>query len=97
MIDKKLRRFLEASEISYNAKSAVEVLDAVKSIKDPSEKLFIQGKWISWNPFQEDVLEVVENAINDAIAVLQFTPNAAFYREISTPLRIQKIRSIAGS
>ena len=86
IVDQKLRHLLETSTIFYHAKSASEVLDATKSMNDPSERLFFQRKWISQHPFQEDALDVVESAINDAITVSQFTPNATFYREISTPL-----------
>ena len=86
VVDQKLRRLLEADQVFYHAKSADEVLDATRSIEDPSERLFIQRKWVFQNPLQDDVLDVVETAINDAIAISEFTPNATFYREISTPL-----------
>ena len=89
-VDKKLRRLLEANIAFYHANSASEVLDATKSIEDPSERLFIQRNWISRHIFQDDVLDMVENAITDAITVSQFTPNATFYREISTPLPYSK-------
>ena len=92
VVDQKLRRLLEADQVFYHAKSADEVLDATRSIEDPSERLFIQRKWVFQNPLQDDVLDVVENAINDAITVSQFTPNATFYREISTPLPYSKNR-----
>ena len=90
IVDQKLRRLLEASRMFYDAKSASEVLEATKSIEDPSERFFIQRKWISQHPFRDDVLDMVENAINDAITVSRFTPNATFYREISTPLPYSK-------
>ena len=92
VVDQKLRRLLETNRVFYHAKSADEVLDATRSIKDPSERLFIQRKWILQNSLRDDVLDVVENAINDAITVSQFTPNATFYREISTPLPYSKHR-----
>ena len=86
IIDQKLRCLLEENRVFYNAKSAEEVLEATKLIEDPSERLFIQRKWIYQNSLRDDVLDVVENAINDAITVSRFAPNATFYREISTPL-----------
>ena len=83
---KKLRRFLEASEIFFHPKSAVEVLEATESIKDSSERLFIQRKWVARHPLRSDALDVVEFAVHDAISTPQFAPNASFYREISIPL-----------
>ncbi len=85
-VDLKLRSLLEASSISNHAKSASEVLEATKSMDDPNVRLYFQRKWITRHPFQDDALDVVESAINEAITVTQFTPNATFYREISTPL-----------
>lgn len=96
IVDRKLRRLLEESRMFYDAKSASEVLEATKSIEDPSERFFIQRKWISQHPFRDDVLDMVENAINDAITVSRFTPNATFYREISTPLPYSKEKERRG-
>lgn len=90
LVDKKLRHLLEANAVFYHAKSASEVLNATKSIEDPSERLFVQRKWISRNPFRDDILDIVENVIKDAITVPQFTPNATFYREISISLPYSK-------
>ena len=86
VVDEKVRRFLEASEIFFHPKSAVEVLEATESIKDSSERLFIQRKWVARHPLRSDALDVVEFAVHDAISTPQFAPNASFYREISIPL-----------
>ncbi len=90
LVDEKLRRLLDASEIFFHPKSATEVLEVSKSIKDPSERLFILRKWIARHPLRSDAIEVVEFAIHDAISTPQFTPNASFYREVSTPLPYAK-------
>ena len=86
VVDEKLRRLLEASEIFFHPKSAVEVLEATESIEDSSERLFIQRKWVARHPLRSDALDVVEFAVHDAISTPQFAPNASFYREISIPL-----------
>ena len=85
LVDEKLRRLLKASEIFFQPKSATDVLDATKGITDPSERLFIQRKWVARHPLRTDALDVVEQALADAIATTEFTPTASFYREISTP------------
>ena len=86
VVDEKVRRFLEASEIFFHPKSAVEVLEATESIKDSSERLYIQRKWVARHPLRSDALDVVEFAVHDAISTPQYAPNASFYREISIPL-----------
>ncbi len=82
LIDEKIQRFFNATKLSLNAKNASEVLSISADIKDPSEKLFILRKWIDQHRTEEDVLEVVETAINEAIVSSDFTPTASFYREI---------------
>ena len=77
---------MKVSRAFFHAKSAQELLDSTLSMEDPSERLFVLRKWISQHPFIKDALDVVESAINDAIRISEFTPNATFYREISTPL-----------
>ena len=86
LVDKKLRRLLEASEIFFQPKSAADVLQATHSITDVSERLFVLRKWVARHPLRNDALDVVEVAIHDAIASPQFVPTASFYRELSTPL-----------
>ena len=54
-------------------------------MNDTSERLYIQRKWIAQNPFAEDALCVARQALQDAIRITEFTPNATFYREITTP------------
>ena len=86
MVDEKLRRLLDASEIFFHPKSAADVLDVTHSISDSSERLFILRKWVARHPLRSDALDVVEVGIHDAIATPQFTPTAAVYRELSAPL-----------
>ena len=86
LVDEKLRNLLEASTVFYRAKDAAELLESTSSIEDASERLFIQRKWIGHHPLRSDVIDVIEIAVQDAIAESQFTPNATFYREVATPL-----------
>ena len=86
LVDKKLRDLLEVSRVVFNARSAEEVLESTSQIEDPGERLFIQRTWLSQHPTRDDAIDVVERAIHDAIAEIEFVPNATFYREISTPL-----------
>ena len=86
LLDKKLRQLLNASMVFYQEKTAQDVLDATASLDDVGERLFIQRKWASQNPMRLDAVEVMEAAVQDAIATPSFTPNATFYREIATPL-----------
>ena len=85
-VDEKLRRLLEASEIFFHPKSASEVLEVTKGIKEPTERLFILRKWVALHPLRNDAIDVVESVVRDAISTPQFAPNASFYREITTPL-----------
>ena len=84
--DEKLRKLLEASTAFYRVKDAAELLEFTRTIEDASERLFIQRKWISHHSLREDVIDVIEVTIGDAIAESQFTANATFYREVSAPL-----------
>ena len=86
LLDKKLRQLYSASMVFFQEKTAQDVLNAAASVDDVGERLFILRKWASQNPKQDDAIEVVESAIQDAIATPSFTPNATFYREIATPL-----------
>ncbi len=86
VVDEKLRHFLGAAKVFYGAKSAEQVLEATKGIEDPSERLFIQRKWLVAHPKRKDSIDLVENSINYAISTISYKPNAGFYREISTPL-----------
>ena len=86
IVDKKLHRLLKTSTIFFGEKTAREVLDATSLIDDVSARLFIQRKWISSHPFNEDTLDVVECALRDAISESDFVPTATFYREVATSL-----------
>ena len=90
VVDKKLQQFLSVSRAFFHTKSVQYLLDTTVSIDDPSERLFVLRKWISQHPFKKDALDVVESAINDAIRMSEYTPNATFYREIATPLPFAK-------
>ena len=54
-------------------------------MRDTTERLYVQRKWLSQNPFAPDAMNVAEQALQDAIGITEFTPNATFYREITTP------------
>ena len=90
MVNKKLQQFLSVSRAFFHTKSVQDLLDSTISIDDPSERLFVLRKWISQHPFKKDALDVVESAIDDAIRMSEFAPNATFYREIATPLPFAK-------
>ena len=85
-VDEKLRRLLEASEIFFHPKSATEVLEVTKGIREATERLFILRKWVTLHPMRTDAIDVVESIVRDAISTPQFAPNASFYREITIPL-----------
>ena len=82
----KLQKLIEAYTKSNDMKSGSEVLEAISNITDVSERLFLQRKWILQHSERDDALDVVQNAINEAISIVEYTPNATFYREIATPL-----------
>ena len=84
--DEKLRKLLEASAGFYRAKDAIELLEATRDIEDASERLFVQRKWITQHSRREDVIDVIEATVANAISESQFTANATFYREIVAPL-----------
>ena len=86
LVDEKVRRLLHTSAVFYHAKTATELLNAAVSIDDASERLFIQRKWVFYNPLADGVLDVVERTVHEAITAAEFTPTATFYREITTPL-----------
>lgn len=86
LVDDKVRRFIEATRLSYQSQTSEEILNATAAMDNPAEKLFVLRKWVAGHPREKNILAVVELAINDAITAPAFAPNATFYREISTPL-----------
>ena len=95
LVDRKLKRLLQASSAFHHAKSATELLESTDGIDDPTERLYIRRKWISNNPLRTDVLEVVDRVLGDAIKLIEFSPTATFYREVSMPLPYAKDRQKA--
>ena len=89
-LDRKLRQFLNASLVFYQEKTGQEVLEATDSVEDVGERLYIQRKWAARNPKRPGAILVVQAAVQDAITSASFTPNATFYREISTPLPFEE-------
>ena len=85
LADRKLQRLLHVTRAFFHAKSGEELLATTAEMGDVSERLYIQRKWIAQNPFAKDALLVAEQALQDAIRITEFTPNATFYREIATP------------
>ena len=86
VVDKKVQQLLKVTNAFFNAKSATELLEETSSTDDSGDRLFVLRKWLTEHPFEEDAIEVVEAAINDAIRASDFSPNATFYREITTAL-----------
>ena len=100
LVDERVQKFIDATKLSLTANSATEVLSLANRIEESSEKLFILRKWIDQHRTEDDVLEVVESAINHAILARDFTPTATFYREILEPLpyaadKIRRLKLIA--
>ena len=85
LADRKLQRLLQVTRAFFHAKSGEELLATTAEMGDASERLYIQRKWISQNPFAKDALLVAKHALQDAIRITEFTPNATFYREIAAP------------
>ena len=86
LVDERIQKFFTVTQRSLRAKSAAEVLDLTEEIDQVSEKLFILRKWINLHRTRNDILELVEKAINDAIGATDFIPTATFYREVLAPL-----------
>ena len=86
LADKKLQHLLTVTRAFFHAKSGEELLAITSEMTDTSERLYVQRKWLAQNPFAEDALDVAAQTVQDAIRVTEFTPNATFYRELSTPL-----------
>lgn len=86
VVDKKLKYLLRTAAVSTHAHTARKLLDATDDIDDASERLFVQRKWLLHNYKRSDAAQVLEKALNDALASSDYAPNASFYREISTAL-----------
>ena len=94
LADRKLQRLLNVTRAFFHAKSGEELLLITSEMTDTSERLYVQRKWIAQNPFAKDALGVAQQALQDAIRVTEFTPNATFYRELSTPFAYADDREI---
>ena len=86
LVDERIQKFFFSIQRSLRAKTSAEVLELTTEIEQASERLFILRKWIDQHRTRDDVLELVEKAINDAISATDFTPTATFYREVLAPL-----------
>lgn len=86
LIDNKLRQFLDAVGRVLEAKSASEMLSAIKTIQEPSQKLFVLRKWSLQNALEKDAILITEHAINLSIESTSSVPTADFFREVTTPL-----------
>lgn len=86
LIDNKLRQFLDTVGRLLEAKSAPQILNAIKTIQEPSQKLFLLRKWSLQNALQKDAILVTEHAIKLAIESTPSVPTADFFREVTTPL-----------
>ena len=90
LIDNKLRQFLDTVGRLLEAKSASEMLSAIKTIQEPSQKLFLLRKWSLQNALQKDAIQITEHAIKLAIKSTPSVPTADFFREVATPLPYYK-------
>ncbi|MDE2826803.1 MAG: hypothetical protein OXL40_05765 [Bacteroidota bacterium] len=90
LIDNKLRQFLDTVGKLLEAKSASELLSAINTIQEPSQKLFLLRKWSLQNAMQKDAIQITEHAIKLAIKSTPSVPTADFFREITTPLPYYK-------
>ncbi len=86
LVDERIQKFFYATQQSLRAKTASEVLNLTAEIEQASERLFIMRKWLDQHRTHDDVLELVETAISDALSTPDFTPTATFYREVLAPL-----------
>ncbi|MCY4223198.1 MAG: hypothetical protein OXF06_00010 [Bacteroidetes bacterium] len=86
LIDNKLRQFLDAVGRVLEAKSASDILSAVTTIQEPSQKLFLLRKWSLQNSFKKDAILITERAINLSIESIPSVLTADFFREITTAL-----------
>ena len=86
LIDNKLRQFLDTVGRLLEAKSASEILSAIKTIPEPSQKLFLLRKWSLQNALRKDAIQITEHAIELAIKSTPSVPTADFFREVATPL-----------
>ena len=86
LIDNKLRQFLDTVGELLEAKAASDILGAIKTIQEPSQKLFLLRKWSLQNALRKDAILITEHAINLAIKSTPSVPTADFFREVTTPL-----------
>ena len=86
LLDERIGKFIEATQLALEAKTPEQILALSSSIERSSERLYVLRKWIIQHPMESDILDVVEFAVSEGIASLDFTPTATFYREVLTPL-----------
>ena len=86
LLDERVGKFIDATQLSLEARTSDEVLTIASDIDESSQRLFILRKWINQRPTAQDILNVVEVAVSAGIAALDFTPTATFYREVLQPL-----------
>ena len=86
LIDERVGKFIEATQLLLEARSSAEIYSLVGTLEESSERIFILRKWISQHATENDILDVVERTITEAISAIDFTPTATFYREVLAPL-----------
>ena len=86
LVDERVRKFIEATRLFLSTRTAGEVLATTANIEEPAERLFVLRKWILQHPDEQDILLVIDAAIQESISSVSFSPTATFYREVLTPL-----------
>lgn len=84
--DPRVRRVVAASTILMSSRSAVEAIRAAKSLEKADERAFLLRSWMLANREQPDAVDVLEYALQSAMAPTGSQLPATFFREIAVCL-----------
>lgn len=84
--DPKAIRFSTEASLLTGRFTADEVITMVGKLEGADDRLYLLRRWTLSNREREDAIKVVEFALDLAVKVTPYSPNARVFREIATPL-----------
>ncbi|TVU90945.1 ATP-binding protein [Vreelandella titanicae] len=81
-ISEKKRNAIEAIRVFKKGKPAAKIIDGLKNIEKPGEKIFILRHWIKSFPESHDNNLLVNHVLDLAIKTTEYSANASFYSDV---------------
>lgn len=91
----KLEDFVATAAVMSGGYSAVGIIERIKKLTKPNNKLFLLRQWTRENAQNQEAGSVIRCALELLISTTDYSPNAQVYRELATPIPYLKDRKLA--